>query len=87
MNESVTKKLQLIFANELGTSNTISPKLFREDLTSAEIQSWMDRFSALGLFYNTDKQMALYTEKKAARIVETKTVEIFNVAKEPAVEE
>lgn len=87
MNESVSKKLQLIFVNEAGTSNTISPKLFRDNLTSAEIQNWMDRFSALGLFYNTDKQMALYTEKKAARIVETKTMEIYNASKEPEVPE
>lgn len=85
MYQNVTKKLQLIFANEEGKSNTISPKLFREDITSTEIQNWMDRFSDLGLFYNTEKQLALYTEKKAARVVETKTLEIFSASKDPEV--
>ncbi|MBP1042436.1 DUF2922 domain-containing protein [Vagococcus sp. BWB3-3] len=82
MYESISKKLQLIFVNGAGSSNTISPRLFREELTSPEVQSWMDRFCELGLFYSTDKQMPLYTEKKAARIVETKTTEIFNVSKD-----
>lgn len=78
MYESISRKLQLVFFNELGLSNTISPKVFKETIDSEAIQSWMDRFSQLGLFYNADKKMALYTQKKSARIIETKTTEIFN---------
>lgn len=78
MAEVLSKKLELVFKNEMGGQNILSPKLFREEVTGLVIQDWMERFSQLALFYNYEKGMALYTEKKNARIVETRVTDLFN---------
>lgn len=78
-----SKKLQLIFKNSQGGQNTISPKHFREDVTETELRTWMDNFVGLNLFRNIDKQVDLYIEKQAARIVETRITDLFDMD-EPA---
>lgn len=74
-----SKKLQLIFKNSAGGQNTLSPKHFREDVTEPELKTWMDDLSELELFHHAEKDVDLYAEKKAARMIETKVTDIFDV--------
>lgn len=77
MADVLSKKLELVFKNEMGGQNILSPKFFSEEVTGLAIQDWMERFSQLDLFYNYEKGMALYTEKKDARLVETRVTALF----------
>ncbi|WP_314061563.1 DUF2922 domain-containing protein [uncultured Vagococcus sp.] len=73
------RKLQLIFLNGDGGQSTISPKYFDESLINdpEKVKAWMDKFSALNVFHHQEKDIPLYTGKKNARVIETKTIEIF----------
>ncbi len=73
------RKLQLIFINGDGGQSTISPKHFDERIIedSEKVKVWMDKFSALDVFYHQEKDIPLYTGKKNARVIETKTIDIF----------
>lgn len=79
MDVQLTNQLQLVFFNSVGGSNTLSPKFFKEELASdaVKLQDWMTRFSALGLFRDAATGAELYTEKKSARLVETKVTQLF----------
>lgn len=79
MNETISKRLQLLFYNGDGSQSTLSPKYFDDDVMGEkeQVQTWMDEFSQLNLFHNYEKDVDLYTEKKGARVVETKVTQIF----------
>ncbi|MBP1042833.1 hypothetical protein I6N95_17590 [Vagococcus sp. BWB3-3] len=73
MDEVTTERLQLAFFNSNGSQSTISPKFFDETFVNdkEKLQKWMDDFSALELFYSTEKEINLYTEAKEAHLVQT----------------
>ncbi|WP_314068302.1 DUF2922 family protein [uncultured Vagococcus sp.] len=73
MDEVVSKKLQLAFFNSNGSQSTLIPKYFDETVIrdQEKLQKWMDDFSALGIFHNTEKEIDLYTEAKEAHLVQT----------------
>lgn len=79
MNTTISQRLQLVFFNADGSQSTFSPKFYKGELVTdaAKLKQWMDKFSGLELFQHNEKATPLYTEKKSARVVETKITEIF----------
>lgn len=79
MEEVLSKRLQLIFLNADGSQSTVSPKYFDEVFISdkEKLREWMSDFSKLGLFYNQEKDINLYTETKGAQLIETKKVDLL----------
>lgn len=79
MEVQLTTRLQLIFFNSTGGTNTLAPKYFKEEFIEnpLQLQEWMRKLSALNLFHDIEKGMDLYTETKGARLIETKTTQLF----------
>lgn len=77
--EETVRKLQLIFLNGDGGQSIVSPKFFKESFIEDPelVKIWMDKFSALNVFHHQEKGIPLYTGKKKARVIETKTIDIF----------
>lgn len=79
MDEMMSYRLQLVFLNSGGTTNMMNPKFFKETLAkdTQALQLWMMKFSDLNMFHDAERGIDLYTEKKSARLVETKVTTLF----------
>ncbi|WP_314068683.1 DUF2922 domain-containing protein [uncultured Vagococcus sp.] len=79
MNTTISQRLQLVFFNADGSQSTFTPKFYKDELSTdaVKLKEWMDKFSQLELFQHNEKETPLYTEKKGARLIETKVTEIF----------